>query len=249
MTADFLYVRRDGVSGATTLALAIGCVVFSVWSMRTQPIVPPPLDKPLTITLTALTEPAPPAPQPAPQPAPPESVRRVQPLVRPVVRAPVQPRPAPVRAVPTATAAPTVAATTAAPAPTPALAPANTAQAEAAPQKPAAPAPAQMLPKGNADHGYEAKVLALVEAHKLYPTGRQAMLDHPQGTVQVCVVLSRNGEPGGARIASSSGSMLLDQSARRLVSGLTYPPFPEQVFAGQASHEFCMSVEYQSPDD
>ncbi|WP_321818762.1 MULTISPECIES: TonB family protein [unclassified Paraburkholderia] len=246
MTADFFYARRDGVSGATTLALALGCALVVTWSMRAQHVVPAPVKKPLTITLTALTDPTPPV-----QAQPPQPRHQLQPPPpRPAARTQSTPRPTPVRAVPTATSTPTVAATAAVPVAAPAPAPVSTPQNETAPpQKITPPVAAQPLPKGNADHSYEAKLLSLVEAHKLYPTGRQAMLDHPQGTVQVCVSLTRNGEPGDVRIASSSGSMLLDLAARKLVSGLTYPAFPEQAFAGQARHEFCMNVEYQSPDE
>jgi protein TonB len=249
MFSDTLYLQRDRISASSTLAAALACALVVTLMMKRHPPVPlPPPEKPLTITLTALTEPvAPVVAKPAPkQPEPPQKV---------VPRTEPKPRPPEKTATPkTHTVTPTPVTPSASPAPSahsaePAEAPTSstpTPQARVAPPAPTSATPP--LPKGNSDHTYEASVLALVEAHKMYPTGRQAMLDHPQGTVRVCVSLSRNGEAGDVRIAGTSGAMLLDQAARRLVSGLTYPPFPAQSFQGQDRHEFCMSVDYQSPD-
>lgn len=247
MVADFLYVQRDRVSAGGTLGLGALCVLLSSALMVHHTLPPPPPVKPLTITLTALTEPKPqPVATPAPKvtPPPPKAAPRPEPkphpVEKPVVAKPVTPvttaapTPAPV-AAPTTSATNTTASTSA------------SSQATHAPAQaqPTAPPP---LPKGNTDHTYEASVLAMVESHKRYPTGRQAMLDHPQGTVRACVTISRSGEVQDADIAGSSGSMLLDQAARRLVSGLTFPPFPEQSFAGQAKHQFCMNVDYRTPN-
>lgn len=246
MVIDSLYRQRDRVSGVTTLAAALVCALVGAMSMKRQAPIHPPPDKPLTITLTALTDPvkpvvptpAPPKPQPKPQVRPQAETKQPpqKQVTRPATQASHAETPSPSPATSTRADAPSALPQTGEP-------------AEPAHAAPAAPTPAPSpLPKGNTDHVYEASVLALVEAHKLYPTGRQAMLDHPRGTVRVCVSLSRSGAADDISIASSSGSMLLDQAARRLVSGLTYPPFPAQGFPGETHHEFCMSVDYQSPD-
>jgi periplasmic protein TonB len=243
---DSLYRQRHRVSGVTTLAAALVCALAGTMPMKRQVPTYLPPDKPLTITLTALTEPvkpvvptpAPTTPQPRPQ-ARAQTETKQQPqkqVTRPATQANHAETQAPSPATPTR-------------ADTPSALPQTSEPAESANPAPATLAPAASpLPKGNTDHAYEASVLALVEAHKLYPTGRQAMLDRPRGTVRVCVSLSRSGVADDISIACTSGSMLLDQAAHRLVSGLTYPPFPAQGFPGETHHEFCMSVDYQSPD-
>jgi protein TonB len=241
MFSDTLYLQRDRVSASSTLAAALACALVGTLLVKQHAPVPVPTEKPLTITLTALTEPIVPVVA-KPAPKVPEPPRKVVPRMEPT------PRPPEKTVTPTThTVTPTPITSPASPTPpVHAAEPPASPQARAVPPTPASATPP--LPKGNSDHTYEASVLALVEAHKMYPTGRQAMLDHPQGTVRVCVSLSRNGEAGDVNIASTSGSMLLDQAARRLVSSLTYPAFPAQSFQGQDRHEFCMSVDYQSPE-
>ncbi len=87
----------------------------------------------------------------------------------------------------------------------------------------------------------------LIESRKRYPTSRQASIEKPAGTVGACLTLSRDGAVKGSSITISSGSVLLDSAATRLIEGVSYPPFDEAHFKGQPSRVFCMSIDYQPP--
>lgn len=141
-------------------------------------------------------------------------------------------------------------------APTPSPTPAPVAQQVQTPQpvaqpvkqqEVAKPQPARPVSNASADLAYEARVKTLIEGRKSYPTGRQAMIEKPQGTVHVCVTVSRSGSSQGVSIKESSGSNLLDSAAKRLLQSLEYPAFPESVFAGEESHVICTNLEYKSP--
>lgn len=95
---------------------------------------------------------------------------------------------------------------------------------------------------------FETIIKDAIEAKKAYPTGRQAMLERPVGTVAICMVLSRSGKLIDSRIADSSGSILLDGAAKRLVSGVSFPPFPESYLIGKAQNEFCVRLKYELPN-
>ena len=109
------------------------------------------------------------------------------------------------------------------------------------------PQPARPVSNVSADLAYEARVKALIEGRKSYPTGRQAATEKPQGTVHVCVSVSRAGASLGVSVKEGSGSNLLDTAAKRLLQTLEYPAFPESVFAGEESHVICTNLEYKSP--
>lgn len=95
---------------------------------------------------------------------------------------------------------------------------------------------------------FEAFVKSAIEAKKSYPTGRQALLERPVGTVSICMVLNRAGRLLDSRIADSSGSILLDSAAKRLVSSVSFPPFPESYLVGKGQNEFCVRLKYELPN-
>lgn len=95
---------------------------------------------------------------------------------------------------------------------------------------------------------YESSIKEAIEHKKNYPTGRQAMLERPIGTVFICVLISRAGKFLESTLKSSSGSILLDGAARRLVSGVVYPPFPDSFMSGKDRNEFCVRLKYEFPN-
>lgn len=248
-----LYHRRDWIAGGVTLALALiasfgpGLMAFTPPTpkppeIKTEIELAPPEPEPPKAKPQPQTQPQPqpqPKPEPKPEPKPqprPEPKPEPKPLPKPTP-AP-QPTPAPTP-TPTADATP---ATTSAPA---------TRAAQTAPSAPAPTAKAEPAPpppqKGNPDRDYERKVRSLVEARKRYPTSRQASIEKPVGAVGVCVTIDRSGAVRDVNVNNSSGSLLLDTTASRLVEGTTYPPFDESHFKGQSTHAFCMKLEYQLP--
>lgn len=116
--------------------------------------------------------------------------------------------------------------------------------ASSEPRAVTAPAP----PPARQTVAFETVIKDAIEARKAYPTGRQAMLERPVGTVAICMVLSRSGKLIDSRIADSSGSILLDGAAKRLVSGVSFPPFPESYLIGKAQNEFCVRLKYELPN-
>jgi protein TonB len=94
---------------------------------------------------------------------------------------------------------------------------------------------------------FENVIRSLIEASKRYPTGREASLQKPQGVVVACVVLQRNGELQEMKVQKSSTYPILDNAAKRLLANLQYPPMPPDTFPGQASHSFCVNLDYKTP--
>jgi periplasmic protein TonB len=72
---------------------------------------------------------------------------------------------------------------------------------------------------------YAQIVSALLEANKHYP--RQALLAGDQGTVVLSFVLNREGTVLGYRIEQSSGQPIFDESVKRLIQHIHFPPFPK----------------------
>lgn len=97
------------------------------------------------------------------------------------------------------------------------------------------------------DRQFEARIRSLIEARKSYPTGRQAAIEKPAGTVHACVELARDGSVREVRIKEGGGSPLLDQAARRLMQGLDYPAFPDSTYGSAGQHEFCTQLKYEPP--
>lgn len=230
---DWLYRRRDPAALVTTVVVLAG----SYWAYRLAPgtTIEKRVEKELVVRMEEVTVPPPPAPVPPPPPAPPPPT--------PTPPAPAPPRPA--APVPAPTPAP-------APADTPAPAPNPVAPAPAPPPPPApappppSPAPAPTPPAASAQVGdeYTERLRQYLESIKRNPTSREARLQRPAGTVRVWIELDRSGQLLNSGIETSSGSMILDAEASRLVRGGRYPAFPEQAYAGNATHRFVIPVEY-----
>jgi protein TonB len=108
-------------------------------------------------------------------------------------------------------------------------------------------APSPELRRVDLDRDFENKIRSVIEASKRYPTGREASLQKPQGVVVACVVLQRDGSLQDMKIQKSSTYPILDNAAKRLLANLQYPPIPTDIFPGQASHAFCVNLDYKVP--
>jgi protein TonB len=95
------------------------------------------------------------------------------------------------------------------------------------------------------ERAYELELKTLIEAKKTYPSNRQASIERPEGAVEVCLSLNRNGERLSSEIVSRSGSIILDRSALSLVSSLNYPAFPSDAFRQETQRRFCVVLEYR----
>jgi protein TonB len=101
--------------------------------------------------------------------------------------------------------------------------------------------------KNDNEPQFESQIRQLIEASKRYPTGREASLQKPQGVVSACVVLKRDGALQEVLIQQSSTSALLDTAAKRQLASIQYPPIPDNSFAGNAQHTFCVKLDYKFP--
>jgi len=95
-----------------------------------------------------------------------------------------------------------------------------------------------------AEAAYVSQVLAYLESIKRYPSTREAREKRPSGTVRIWISVQRSGQLGEAGVEASSGSMILDNEALRSVRSGRYPPFPNNVFAGQPSRRFVVGMAY-----
>ncbi len=206
----------------------------------------PSAETPIELMLQEWT----PAEEPAPPPAPPP-----QAATPPEPHSPAPsstPAPAPALA-PTPTATPEPSATTAtttAAAATPATAPPEppAARAPAPAATPAAPRaepPRQISASVEAE--FIARVRALLNASKRYPTGREASLQRPQGKVRVWFTLARNGGLLDSGLQDSSNSLLLDNAALATVRRAAFAAFPAEAWAGQEQHRFSAELEFVAP--
>lgn len=132
--------------------------------------------------------------------------------------------------------------------------PAKAEPAPVAPPKPpvaeqVAPKPIAPEPKPNlsaaAEASYIAKVRADLEANKRYPTGREASLTQPSGTVRIWMTLNRQGEVVDSGIEQTSHAMLLDRTALSTVRRSNFAPFPADSWPGAATHRFTVDLNYQ----
>ena len=252
-----VYRRRDLVAGGLTLLLALAATVGPSF----RHLAPPPGEKQAEVLTEIDLAPPPPEPKPQPQPkSEPQPQPKPEPKPQPKPEPRPQPKPEPKpQPAPQPTPQPT-------PAPTPAPTPTPQPLADSAPATNAAPthnaatnatpatAAAESKPvqkaaasKGDPDRDYERSLRALVESRKKYPTSRQAMIEKPSGAVDLCVTIDRGGKVKDVNVTNSSGSLLLDNTATRLVEGTTYPAFQDTHFAGQSQHRFCMKLDYQLP--
>jgi protein TonB len=220
---------RHGVSLLVTAACAAG-----LWSLGSRPLwlaSPPAATVPIQLLLEEMAAPAE-VPQPVAQPLPREAAPLSHAAAMPTqapADVPVTPSPtAPVQAaVPQPVAAPVVHApqpVAAAPSP-----------------KPAAPSSAGI------EAEYVARVRALLNAGKRYPTGREASMQRPQGMVRVWFTLSRNGSLLDAGIQDSSNSLLLDNAALATVRRAAFAAFATEAWAGQEQHKFSAELEFVTP--
>ncbi len=185
-----------------------------------------------------------PPPEPEPQPEPQPEPEPVVPAPEPVVAAPPKPQPKPkpkpeVKAKPKAQEKPRPATT-----PTRTAATTTKPPVASAPARPAAPqVNVQAL-----ENGYLVALRRELDSLKRYPTGRQASLERPQGSVEVWLEVDRSGRVLNSGIATKHRSMLLNRAASSSLQNLhQVKPFPEQAFAGQSTKRFTATFNYQAP--
>ncbi|WP_244216337.1 energy transducer TonB [Herbaspirillum rubrisubalbicans] len=230
-----IYRHRDWVAALPAAGLTLLLVTAGVQVVKP---LKPKYDEPVKLEIIDPVS-LPPAPQPQQPPM-------ATPL-RPAPKSPPSPRPtppAPQPVLPKPAAAPTTSVPSAA-APTPTPAPAAPVPTPVSP----APPPVPPAPKPNVEAEFIARVRAYLNAVKRYPTGREASLQRPEGTVKVWFVLNRDGSVVDVGIEQSSNSMLLDQAARRSVGMGRFPSFPEQFQPGQPTHRFVVDLEFKPSTD
>jgi len=94
---------------------------------------------------------------------------------------------------------------------------------------------------------YVSQVRTMLTKDMRLPTGREASLAHPEGTVSVWFVLARDGTVVGRGVEQSSNSALLDAQARALVGRAAYAALPAQAWAGQSEHRFVATYRFVQP--
>lgn len=231
---DSIYRYRDGFASGPALLMLAGLPLLMA---RPSHVPSPPTQEPIEILVMApVVETVLPL-----RPAEPKPV--MQPMVQPAAR----PRPA--------LAAPTAAQTGEVKLPTPAPAPSVEASL---PDPPTAPLPLSTpptpppTPRANPvvelEAAYVTQVRQMLNAIKRYPTGREASLLRPSGTVRVWLLLDRNGKLLDRGIETSSQSLLLDNAALKTVSVGSYPPFPTELWAGQSQRRFHVDIDFVVPN-
>lgn len=221
-----IYRHRDGFASGPALLMLAGLQVLVA---RPSHMPSPPSQEPIEIVLMA-----PPAEAPSP-PRPPEP----KPIAQPTAR----PRPA----IAAPTTAPAGEVNLPAPAPRQAT---ETPPAEPplTPPSPPAPQPPRANPAAELEAAYVTRVRQMLNAIKRYPTGREASLLRPSGSVRVWLLLDRNGQLLDRGVETSSQSLLLDNAALRTVSVGSYPPFPAELWAGQAQRRFHVDIDFVVPN-
>jgi len=233
---ELIYRHRNWPATATS-----GLIIALAVTLATRPIARPhePVVKPpVQLTLAELPEPPkiePPKPQPPPPPEPPKPQPPKPTPPRPQTPPTPQP-PKPVQApVEAATSAPS-AVSAPPPPPSPPAPPVET------PPPPPPPSPAPV--KVNREAEYVGKARAYLNTVKRYPTGREASIQRPSGTVRVWFILKRDGELVDTDIEDSSNSILLDKAALTTVRRGTFPPIPDDAWPGEAQHKFTVELEF-----
>ncbi len=182
---------------------------------------PPPVAEPLPEPIAAPQPVVPPQPQPKPKPKPkPKAVAQPKPRPQTTPRS----QPAPVTQTRTAAQAPSAAA------PRPSAASSNAANA------------------GALENGYLQALRRDLEQRKRYPTGRQASLERPEGSVEIWLEVDRSGRVIASGIVSQARSMLLNRAASSSLRSISQlKPFPEGAFAGQSRKRFTATFNYRAP--
>jgi protein TonB len=182
------------------------------------------------------------APPPPPLPTPKPIVNEPKPSA-PLIERPVQAVPTP---APALAEAPAKAERVAEPAPAPAPV-VNTPQqhtnAVAAPVEPAH----KTNNTASAEAEYVARLKAMLNASKRYPTGRQASQQRPQGVVKLWFTLNRAGNLLEAGVLEAADSNLLNDAALATVRRVTYPPFNVELWPGQDQHKFTVDIDFLPP--
>ncbi len=232
-----LEAREDFTRHGLSLLVTAVCAT-ALWSIGSRPLwlaSPPAASVPIQLMLeelAPLAEVPPPPPPPVVQQAPRETV--------PLSRAAATPTPAPLDVA----ATPSPNATAQVLVPQPVAAPvvhASPPVLAAPPPKPAPPSSAGI------EADYVARVRALLNAGKRYPTGREASMQRPQGKVRVWFTLSRDGSLQDAGIQDSSNSLLLDNAALATVRRASFSAFATEAWAGQEQHKFSAELEFLTP--
>lgn len=235
--ADFV---RHGVSLLVTVACTAALAVAT--SRPLWPAAAPSATTPMELVLQEWTPPE----EPAPPPAPPTLASPPEPRQTVHTTAPSQaPTPAPSATPEPAATAPATTTAAAAPATAPTESPV------ARPPTPTPPPTPRAEPVRAASAGVEAefiaRVRALLNASKRYPTGREASLQRPQGKVRVWFTLARNGGLLDSGLQDSSNSLLLDNAALATVRRAAFAAFPAEAWAGQEQHRFSAELEFVAP--
>lgn len=159
--------------------------------------------------------PEPPSPEPSPEPPPPTETS-AEPLVEPpppplpprVIPPPEPPRPAPPR-----------------PKPRPVAAPARSAEPGPSATPVAAPAPAEPAPAPpRVSASWNAAIAAWIHRHKSYPQAARAL--GQQGSGHVRFTVARDGSVLDVHLTRGTGSSILDEAMRTLLTGAHLPAFP-----------------------
>jgi protein TonB len=108
----------------------------------------------------------------------------------------------------------------------------------------ALPAASETAYRPDLESLYTAQLLADIKRRNHPPDSAQYRLQHPHGEVRVRFVLLRSGEPRSVSVARSSGSVILDEEAVKVVASGHYPPMPEKAFFRETQHTFLVTIEY-----
>jgi protein TonB len=212
--------------------LLLVLIVSGVFKTSVERILKKPLEA--VVLQEVMVPPPPPIPLPVPKPI----VNEPKPSAPAVER--------PMQAVATPAPSQTEAPAKAEPAPAPAPV-VNTAQLHIS--TPAAPVePAHKTNNtASAEAEYAARVKAMLNASKRYPTGRQASQQRPQGVVKLWFTLNRAGNLLEAGVLEAADSNLLNDAALATVRRVAYPPFAAELWPGQDQHKFTVDIDFLPP--
>ncbi len=217
-------------------ALLLVLIVSGVFQTSVDRILKKPLEA-VVLQEVMVTPPPPPA-LPTPKPV----VQEPKPST-PVVERPVQAMPTP---APAQVEAPAKAERVAEPAPAPAPT-VNTPQTHA-PTVAAQVEPAHKAHNtASAEAEYAARLRAMLNASKRYPTGRQASQQRPQGVVKLWFTLNRAGTLLELGVLEAADSNLLNDAALATVRRVSYPPFTADLWPGQDQHKFTVDIDFLPP--
>ncbi len=97
------------------------------------------------------------------------------------------------------------------------------------------------------EEAFVARVRAVLEANKRYPTGREASQQRPKGQVRLWFALDRQGVLIDCGLLEGSPSMLLDRAALSTLRRSVFPPFPPDAWRGQEQHRFTAQLDFIAP--